>query len=258
MKKLVFVLIFALLSGCGAKTIQTNADYSQINNKGFGWGIKKIQNSEPEVPDYIKKTLEEYNAVYMGNPSEKKLYLTFDEGYENGYTESILETLKEKNVPATFFITGDYLERSEELVRKMIDEGHIIGNHTKGHKNLHKLSTSDEIAKEISSLDDCFEEKFGYRMKYMRAPEGEYSERVLAVANDMGYRTVFWSFAYKDWIADSRNGADYAVGQIMPYLHNGAVLLLHAVSADNAEALPTVIDRARELGYEFCSLDDIK
>lgn len=256
MRKFILILVLTLLAGC-TSSVKTSGEYSDTENKGYGWGIKKVQNSEPEVPDYIKKILADNGGVYMGSPDEKKLYLTFDEGYENGYTEEILKTLKEKEVPAAFFITGDYLNRSEELVKKMIDEGHIIGNHTKGHKNLHKLSSYEEIAKEISSLDDEFEAKFGFRMKYMRPPEGEYSARVLAVAKDMGYKTVFWSFAYKDWIAESNKGADYALGQVMPYLHNGCIILLHAVSPDNAKALPEIIDRARGMGYEFCSLDEL-
>ena len=257
MRKLILFIVLTILTGCAGNSMTASSDYSDVDNKGYGWGIKKIQNQEPEVPDYIKKILTDNGGVYMGNGEEKKLYLTFDEGYENGYTEEILKTLKEKKVPAAFFITGDYLNRSEDIVRKIIEEGHIIGNHTKGHKNLHKLTTYEQIANEISALDDEFEAKFGYRMKYMRPPEGEYSARVLAVAKDMGYKTVFWSFAYKDWIADSTKGADYAVGQVMPYLHNGCIILLHAVSPDNAKALPEIIDRSRGMGYEFCSLDDL-
>ncbi len=157
---------------------------------------------------------------------------------------------------AAFFITGDYLTRSGELVKRMVEEGHIVGNHTEGHKNLTKIS-DEEIANEISSLSERFYNECNAKMKYMRPPEGEYTRHVLSVAQNMGYKTVFWSFAYKDWLKDEVKGADYAVGQIMPYLHGGEIILLHAVSADNAKALPIVIDKAREKGYEFCSLDEL-
>lgn len=258
MRKIIALLVALVLCGCSANdAVTTGSDYSRIENKGYGWGLKKIQNSAPEVPKYICDMLNEHNGVYMGNPEEKKIYLTFDEGYENGYTVKILDTLKEKNVPAAFFVTGDYLERSEELVERMVLEGHIVGNHTIGHKNLHKLSSAEDISAEISALEEKFKAKFDAPMKYMRPPEGEYSRRVLAVAEDMGYKTVFWSFAYKDWIANDVKGGDYAVGQIMPYLHNGMIILLHAVSPDNAEALPIIIDKAREMGYEFASLDEL-
>ncbi len=253
MKKILILALCLVLGGCSlAETVTTGTSA----DKSYGWGIKKVQNSEPEVPQAIRDMLKENGGFYMGDSMAKKLYLTFDEGYENGYTAEILDTLKEKKVQAAFFITGDYLTRSSELVKRMVDEGHIVGNHTEGHKNLPKLS-DEEIAKEISSLSQRFYDNYGAAMKYMRPPEGEYSKRVLSVAENMGYKTVFWSFAYKDWLKDDIRGADYAVGQIMPYLHNGCIILLHAVSSDNAKALPIVIDKAREQGYEFGSIDEL-
>lgn len=249
----------AMCASCGVPVVrQTNGGgYYDVDNKGSGWGFKKEQGQAPYIPDNMKSVLSRHNAFYIGNADEKKLYLTFDEGYENGHTSEILDTLHEKGVPAAFFITGDYFNRSGDLVERMINDGHIVGNHTYYHHNLHKLSEPNKMAEELETLQDKFKEKFGYGMKYMRPPEGEYSERVLAVASDLGYKTIFWSFAYKDWEANNVRGADYAVGQIMPYLHNGEILLLHAVSADNAKALPQIIDKAREQGYEFASLDDL-
>ncbi len=256
MKNIVIIGICLMLCSCSLSQSVTTSTYSSQDNKSYGWGIKKEQNKEPEMPQYIKDMLAENDSFYMGDKDAKKLYLTFDEGYENGYTAEILDTLKEKGVTAAFFITGDYLTRSGDLVRRMVDEGHIVGNHTEGHKNLPRLSDED-VAKEISLLSERFYNEYGAEMKYMRPPEGEYSRRILSIAHDMGYKTAFWSFAYKDWLKDDIKGADYAVGQIMPYLHNGCVILLHAVSSDNAKALPIVIDRAREQGYEFSSLDEI-
>ncbi len=256
MKKIIaFVLAFCI-SGCSGDYVKTGGE--AINeNKSYGWGLKKIENSAPEVPGYIKDMLSQNNAVYMGATGENKIYLTFDEGYENGYTSVILDTLKEKNVKAAFFITGDYLERSEDLVKRMVEDGHIVGNHTIGHRNLPKMTDEEEIKAEINALSDKFYEKCGVKMIYFRPPEGEYSAKVLSVANSMGLRTVFWSFAYKDWIADSVKGKDYALSKMLPYLHDGEIILLHAVSPDNAHALPEFIDKARERGYEFSTLDDI-
>ncbi len=255
---LVLISVF-ILSGCtGEKTVGVNGGgYYDIDNKGIGWGLKKEEGKPPQIPSNIETMLAKHNAIYLGDTKSNKIYLTFDEGYENGYTAPILDILKEKNVKATFFITGDYFNRSFDLVKRMVEEGHIIGNHAYYHKNLHKLSDPEKIIEELYLLDNKFNESFGFKMKYMRPPEGQYSERVLAVASDMGYKTVFWSFAYKDWIADERNGAQYALGKIMPFLHGGEIMLLHAVSADNCEALPTVIDKAREAGFEFGTLDDI-
>lgn len=232
-------------------------DYSSISNKGSGWGLRKVKDSEPEVTETQKSDLEQYNAFYMDNTRPKKLYLTFDEGYENGYTSVILDTLKEKQVTAAFFITGPYAQNQQELVRRMIDEGHIVGNHTVNHPNLPKLETAQAMINELTEMNELVKTMYDYDMKYMRPPEGEYSKRVLAVSRDLGFRTVFWSFAYKDWDVNSQSGRDYAFNQVTQYLHDGAVLLLHAVSSDNAQALGDIIDYARAQGYEFASLDEV-
>lgn len=232
--------------------------YEGFDNKSFGWGFKKIKGKEPEISTKEQETLAKYNAFYIDTNRPKKLYLTFDEGYENGYTDDILDTLKGKGVPAAFFITAPYAKNEQELVKRMIDEGHIIGNHTVNHPNLAKLSDASKIASELGEMNEIVKSLYGYEMKYMRPPEGEYSERVLAVAQDLGFRTVFWSFAYKDWDINAQKGREYAICEVVPYFHNGAVLLLHAVSGDNAQALGEIIDSAKNAGYEFATLDEIK
>ncbi len=243
-------------------SISTNAgnltDYYSIDNKGAGWGFKKIEGKEPDIPADVVGMLEKYDAYYMDKSREKVLYLTFDEGYENGYTGQILDTLKKCKVPAAFFVTGSYYDREKDLIKRMVDEGHIVGNHTENHPNMHKLADGEKMKEELKILDDKYYADFGEHMKYMRPPEGEYSERVLAVAKDAGYKTMFWSFAYKDWIKDANMGADYAFDSVTPYLHSGAIILLHAVSRDNADALESIINYARERGYEFKSLDALK
>ena len=154
-------------------------------------------------------------------------------------------------------MTGPYIEREEDLVRRMLDEGHIVGNHTVHHPNLPKLSGAENMASELIALNEKFLTLYGTEMKYMRPPEGEYSERLLAVASALGYKTVFWSFAYKDWDMKNQKGAEYAYKEITPYLHDGAIILLHAVSKDNADSLENVINYAKESGYEFKSLDEL-
>lgn len=250
--------IQSLCSPTPAPTLAPSEKYMTLDNKSSGWGFKKNKGSEPDIPAKIQEMLKKYDSYYMDTSREKVLYLTFDEGYENGHTGQILDVLKKHNVPAAFFVTGSYLKTEETLIHRMIDEGHIVGNHTLNHPNLPKLNTPEKMAEELLSLNKICDEKYGYTMKYMRPPEGEYSERVLAVAKDIGFKTVFWGFAYVDWHADVIKGADYAYSQIIPYLHNGEIILLHAVCKDNADALERIIDFASEQGYEFKSLDEIK
>lgn len=274
MKKILILSLLALvLSSCGkaseklptssASSIQEaqqasdTTDYYSISNKGSGWGFKKEVGKAPDIPAEITEMLARYDSYYMDTSGKRVLYLTFDEGYENGYTAQILDTLNEYDVPAAFFVTGSYFDREQELVKRMVDEGHIVGNHTQSHPNLHKLENPDKMKEDLKILDDKYFAAYGEHMKYMRPPEGEYSERVLAAAKDAGYKTVFWSFAYKDWERDVNRGESYAIEQITPYLHSGAVILLHAVSRDNAYALDDIIKFAKERGYEFKSLDEI-
>lgn len=278
-KTIVLLAAAGILSGCTAATIPNNnvtpttspsvttspapipvssldfTKYASIDNKGGGWGFKKIKGTEPDIPASVKEIFQKYHTYYMDQSKPHALYLTFDEGYENGYTAAILDTLKKCNVPAAFFVTGPYLKEQSDLIRRMIDEGHIVGNHTVHHPNLPRLASAQKMAEELTSLNDISEELYGYTMRYMRPPEGEYSERLLSVAQDLGYKTVFWSFAYKDWDPKIQKGTSYAYEQATSYMHDGAILLLHAVSKDNAGALESIITYARDQGYEFRSLD---
>ncbi len=263
MKKMALILLCVslALSGCASggnvkkKVSQVNAEVQ--SDKGIGWGFVRKKGAPPEIPAKQTELLKKYNCYYIDESAEKTLYLTFDEGYENGYTSKILDVLKQTETPAAFFVTGPYLENQKELIQRMIDEGHIVGNHTVNHPNLPKQST-ETIKKELNDLNKKCEEMYGVSMKYMRPPEGEYSERVLSTANDMGYKTILWSFAYKDWDINMQQGADYAFSQVTPYLHDGAILLLHAVSSDNANALEEIINYAKNEGFVFKSLDDLE
>ena len=186
---------------------------------------------------------------------EKVLYLTFDCGWENGCTSQVLDTLKEKNVPAAFFCTLDHIDSEPELIRRMIDEGHIVGNHSANHPDFSKISR-EKMTSEIKECENRLVNDFGYTPVFFRYPEGSYTEDSLDLVNSLGYKTAFWSCAYADWDVDNPKGGDYAFETVTARLHPGAVILLHSVSPDNAEALGRIIDYAREQGYEFRALTD--
>ncbi len=193
----------------------------------------------------------------MGNSEEKYIYLTFDLGYEGGYTEKILDVLKENNVKACFFITAHYLNTTEYLVKRMIEEGHDVGNHTVNHKSMPEIS-EEQVKKEVMDLHTSVYEKFGYEMKYIRPPKGEYSERTLQLCNEMNYQTIMWSFAYDDWEESKQGREEYGKSKILDNLHPGEVMLLHGTSKDNMNILDEIIKKAKEEGYEFKKLEEFK
>jgi len=235
--------------------VPTNYDLTNLSNKKISWYFNKGKDhAKPTISKDLKEVADKYGAIYLDESDEKIIYLTFDEGYENGYTGQILDTLKEYNVKATFFITGPYFKKEEELVRRMVEEGHTVGNHTVNHPSMPEVTDNEKLEKELLDLDRQFYDLFGISMKYVRPPKGEFSERTLALSKNLGYTSVFWSFAYKDWETNNQKGTDYAVNTVINGLHPGEVMLLHAVSKDNANALPIIIEKAREMGYEFGEL----
>ncbi len=229
-----------------------------ISNKPIHWGFKKSQNHEPaSAGKELDELLSKYESFYMGDTSKKEIYLTFDNGYENGYTAKVLDVLKKQEVPATFFVTGHYLDTEPELVKRMVDEGHIVGNHSWYHPDL--TTQSDvEFKKELESVRVKVEELTDQKgMSYLRPPRGIFSEKVLARAKELGYTSVFWSLAFVDWKIDAQRGWKYSYDNIMKQIHPGSILLLHTVSKDNAEALDHAIIELRKQGYTFKSLDDL-
>lgn len=195
--------------------------------------------------------------LLCGNSEKKYIYLTFDAGYEAGYTEKILKALDDNNITATFFITAHYLNSAEDMVKKIIELGNTIGNHTVNHKNLVNLS-DDEIKKEVMELHKALYDKLGYEMKYFRPPKGEFSERVLNTINSLGYTSVFWSNTYDDWNKDNQGRGEYGKKKILDNLHNGSIILLHSTSEDNSLILDDIIKEAKNMGYEFKSLDEFE
>lgn len=228
-------------------------------SNGFSYGVAK--NGVAHDQSIInQRTFDGYanvDALALDTETQEKvMYLTFDNGYEyENLTADILDTLKEKDVKAAFFVTLSYAKQNPELVRRMIDEGHIVGNHSATHPSFPKISRT-EMAKEIAELDNYLVENFSYSSPYFRFPSGEYSECALELVTSIGFRSIFWSAAYADWDTSTQNGADYAFSTVTSRFHSGAVILLHAVSRDNAEALGRIIDEARNQGYALKTLDD--
>ncbi len=256
------VFTVSIINSKDINTLQASAtvanETAQLDNKKIGWGIKRNDNHlQPDLGTNNRNLIDQYNGIAMGNNEDKYVYLTFDEGYEAGYTPQILDTLKENDVKATFFITAHYVNSQPDLVKRMIEEGHIIGNHTVNHYSMPDL-TDEKIKSEIQELHTAIYNKFGYEMKYLRPPMGEYSQRTLNTIQSLGYTTVMWSFAYDDWDENKQGREDYAKQKILGNVHNGAVILLHGNSKDNANTLDYCIKEIKKMGYEFKSLDEFK
>lgn len=236
----------------------TTTSASVLSNKEIGWGIKRNDNhKQPDLGSNNIKLLNSYEGIAMGNNEDKCVYLTFDEGYEAGYTSKLLDILKDNDVKAAFFITGHYLNSQPELVERMINEGHIVGNHTVNHKSMPDLE-DEKIKTEIMDLHTSVYEKFGYEMKYIRPPMGEFSERTLSLTKELGYTTTMWSLAYDDWDENKQGRESYGKDKVISNIHNGCVILLHANSVDNSNILDSCIKEIKEMGYEFKSLDEFK
>lgn len=235
MKKLI-IMVFSVLAIflCSIRSIRAE-----------GWGFKR--NCEHEIPDIgrYESIIKDKNAYYVGEKG--KVYLTFDCGYDNGNLSKILNTLREKEIAATFFVTGDFVDRFTPLLEEMVRDGHVIGNHSYRHLNITKAK-KDEISSDLKELEDAYYDKIGAQMaKIFRPPEGCFDEKSLNLIKKMGYKTIFWSIAYVDW--NNKNVDSYA--QVMDNLHDGAIILMHSVSTDNADNLGKIIDAIREKGYQF-------
>lgn len=216
------------------------------------WGLSFRQEGAPPIGNAGSDQLKQYDAVYLGDQSEKVLYLTFDAGYENGATEKILDTLKAHNVKATFFLVGNYIQRNADLVRRMAAEGHIVGNHTMHHYDMSKISDKAAFTKELQDLEVLYRETTDQELsKYYRPPQGIFSEENLRMAKELGYKTVFWSLAYVDWKNDAQPTREQAFEKLLPRTHNGAVVLLHSTSQTNAEILDELLSKWEEMGYRF-------
>lgn len=232
--------------------------YYDYSNQKLAWWIKRDENHQGSGCDDTID-IQQYGAYYLDvNTKEKIIYLTFDCGYENGYTQQILDILKKEEVPACFFVTKTYIRDNPDLTKRMKEEGHQVGNHTITHPSLPEKSY-EEIINEVNGCAEYMKEVTGYQMDpYLRPPRGEYSERTLALTNDLGFKTVFWSMAYLDYDVNNQPGADYVINHFEKYHHSGAIILMHNVSSSNAEALETVIVNLKAEGYRFASLNELE
>ena len=222
------------------------------------WGLSFQREGAPPTGPASVEQLRAYDAAYLGDTTRKVLYLTFDAGYENGCTAKILDVLKKHQVPAAFFLVGNYLERNPDLVRRMVEEGHIVGNHTYHHRDMAAITDEAVFREELTAVEDLYRNITGEEMsKFYRPPEGVYSEENLKQAQALGYRTIFWSLAYVDWKNDSQPTKEEAFSKLIPRIHNGAIVLLHSTSKTNAAILDELLTKWEDMGYEFVTLDQL-
>ena len=250
--------ISILLAAVCAAVALTISQFTVPTIETGSWGLSFSDAGKmPSGPASVRQ-LEMYDAAFVGDTTQPVLYLTFDAGYENGCTEKILDTLKKHNVPAAFFLVGNYMEKNADLVRRMVDEGHIVANHTMHHYDMSKLSDKGAFQKELTDLEDLFTSITGKELpKYYRPPQGIYSQENLKMAQEMGYQTVFWSLAYVDWNNDAQPTAQQAFDKLLPRTHNGAVILLHSTSTTNAQILDELLTKWEQAGYRFDSIDKV-
>ena len=222
------------------------------------WGLSFRQEGQPPVGPADAAALRRLDAAYLGSTEEKVLYLTFDAGYENGCTGKILDILKKHNAQGAFFLVGNYVEKNADLVRRMVEEGHIVGNHTMHHRDMSQLASREAFSEELKGLEDLFRQVTGKELpKYYRPPQGIYSQENLKMAQSMGYKTVFWSLAYVDWKNDDQPTAEQAFAKLLPRTHNGAVVLLHSTPQTNAAILDELLTKWEAMGYRFGSVSEL-
>lgn len=222
------------------------------------WGLSFQSEGSPPVGNATSEALRENNAFYVGDTSQKTIYLTFDAGYESGDTAAILDALKKHNAPACFFIVSNYIETAPDLVCRMVEEGHLVGNHTSTHPDMSQITDPAAFQAELAGVEEQFKAVTGQDLpKFYRPPQGKYCEDNLRQAKALGYTTVFWSLAYVDWYADNQPTHEQAFDKLIPRIHNGAIVLLHSTSHTNAEILDELLTRYEAMGYRFGSLTEL-
>ena len=252
----LIIVAAAVISWIGFSNRDDGAVEAAASNDN--WGLSFQEEGKTPVGNATPEFLKQYNAYFCGNSEDKKIYLTFDCGYENGYTPAILDALEKHNVKAAFFVVGNYLETSPDLVKRMVEEGHIVGNHTYHHPDMSQISDPASFQEEITSLEKKYQEITGLEMqKFYRPPQGKYSESNLKMAQELGYQTVVWSLAYVDWYVDQQPTQEEAYAKLLPRIHPGAVVLLHSTSKINAEILDDLLTKWEQEGYTFGTLNEL-
>ena len=255
------LLIFAAAFFVGtmtAKTVEHFTGESVPTAADGNWGLSFQEDGQPPAANATADELKKFDAYYKSGTDDKVIYLTFDCGYENGNTAPILDALKKHKVPAAFFVVGNFISENPELIKRMNDEGHIVGNHTYTHPDMSKISTKEAFSEELGKVADIYKEITGKEMtKYYRPPQGKYSESNLQMAKDMGYKTFFWSLAYVDWYQDKQPTKEEAFDKLLNRIHPGAVVLLHSTSSTNAQILDELLTKWEEMGYTFQPLSKL-
>ncbi len=242
----------------GTQIDQMETVFDSIEASCENWGLGFTKEGQPPTGNATPEQLKEYDSYYIGDTTKKTIYLTFDAGFENGNTGVILDALKKHNVKATFFLVGNYIKTSPDLVKRMVEEGHIVGNHTNSHPDMSSISSKEAFQKELNSLETLYESTTGQKMqKYYRPPQGKYSVENLKMAKDMGYKTIFWSLAYVDWYQDKQPTKEQAFKKLLGRIHPGAVVLLHSTSKTNGDILDELLTKWEDMGYTFGTLDDL-
>lgn len=253
MKILKYKKLLILAAACLAALFTVNAALAAADN----WGLSFQEAGQTPKGNVSQEELKKYDAMYVGDTSKKTIYLTFDAGYENGHTAAILDTLKKHEVSATFFVVGHYITSAPELIKRMCDEGHIVGNHSYHHPDMSSVDL-ETFQKELESLETLYKSTTGQDMaRLYRPPQGKYSKYNLEQAKQLGYKTVFWSLAYADWMQDKQPSKQQAFDKLLPRTHPGAIVLLHSTSKTNAEILDELLTKWKDEGYSFGKLDEI-
>ena len=243
------------LSRPAARTASAEA---AVQTFSANWGLSFQTEGKPPIGNATVDQLAEYGAYYLGDTSKKTIYLTFDAGYENGNTAAILDALKKHHAPAAFFVVGNYIETAPDLVKRMVNEGHIVGNHTYHHPDMSKIADAAAFQKELDDLANLFQQTTGQELpRFYRPPQGKFSEENLKQAQALGYHTIFWSLAYVDWYTDNQPTAEQAFKKLLPRIHDGAIVLLHSTSSTNAQILDELLTKWEQMGYTFGSLNDL-
>ena len=248
----IFTLAFFTGGVIGKLELKIKHDHVIPTSATTNWGLSFQEDGKPPITDVSSESLKKYDAYFAKDTTDKVLYLTFDAGYENGNTPVILDALKKHKAPATFFVVGNYLNTSPELVKRMVEEGHIVGNHTYHHPDMSQISTKEAFEKELTDVESQYKEITGKEMtKFYRPPQGKFNETNLQMAKDLGYHTFFWSLAYVDWDQNNQPSKEEAFDKLLRRVHPGSIVLLHSTSETNAKILDELLTKWENMGYRF-------
>ncbi len=257
-KATIAIFLVAVLVFCALPYFPDGEAVPTSGEAYDNWGLSFREAGKTPVGNATKDFLAKYDSYFVGNEEEKVIYLTFDAGYENGNTGKILDALKKHEVPAAFFLVGNYIDREPELVLRMRDEGHTVGNHTLSHPDMSAIESEEKFAAQLSGLSEKYKNVCGEEMKkFYRPPQGKFSEKNLAMAQKLGYKTVFWSLAYVDWYDDKQPSREEAMKKLTERIHPGAIVLLHSTSRTNAEVLDELLAKWKDMGYRFESIENL-